>query len=53
MYSRILSSCLQPVSYVSLILTAATGAGLLTLYNYIVAEKLQGNLIHARRLSQL
>ncbi len=26
----------------SLILTAATGAGLLTLYNYIVAEKLQG-----------
>ena len=32
----------QPVSYLSLVLTAATGAGLLTVYNYIMAEKLQG-----------
>ncbi len=30
------------MSYLSLVLTAATGAGLLTLYNYLMAEKLHG-----------
>lgn len=43
---------LQPVSYVSLLLTAATGAGLVLAYNYLMKEKLQGaprrSCIHPR-----
>lgn len=40
------------MSYLSLILTAATGAGLLTVYNYIMAEKLQGDKCITALLTQ-
>ena len=39
------SAALQPVSYLSLLLTVATGGGLVLLYEHLMTERLKGALL--------